>query len=238
MPSLDITDDHHDRITALREELADAHADSYTSVTLSDTLAYLLDLADAVDDPEREADVASAADGDDADPFPREQLEARLSERNRRHSDADAETPMDLYTIAAEYDISGRSNMTKQELVTAILDATERRYIDPLAPVDIDFPDPDSDAASEAADAADADSDADTESDVDGDDSAGDDGSDADGDASDDGQLNAMLSLLETHSDKWHSADGDARYEVELPDGSVESARTKDDVRATLFKHY
>jgi len=238
MPSLDITDDHHDRITALREELADAHADSYTSVTLSDTLAYLLDLADAVDDPEREADVASAADGDDADPFPREQLEARLSERNRRHSDADPETPMDLYTIAAEYDISGRSNMTKQELVTAILDATERRYSDPLAPVDIDFPDPDSDAASEAADAADADSDADTESDVDGDDSAGDDGSDADGDASDDGQLNAMLSLLDTHSDKWHSADGDARYEVELPDGSVESARTKDDVRATLFKHY
>ncbi|MFQ3475962.1 hypothetical protein HKK80_06840 [Halonotius sp. F2-221B] len=236
MPSLDITDDHHDRITALREELADAHADSYTSVTLLDTLAYLLDLADAVDDPEREADVASAADGDDADPFPRDKLEARLSERNRRHSDADAETPMDLYTIAAEYDISGRSNMTKQELVTAILDATERRYTDPLAPVDVDFPDPDSDAASEANHANAADSDADTESDVDGDDSAGDDGSD--GDASDDGQLNAMLSLLETHSDKWHSADGDARYEVELPDGSVESARTKDDVRATLFKHY
>ncbi len=47
-----------------------------------------------------------------------------------------------------------------------------------------------------------------------------------------------MLSLLDTHSDKWHSADGDARYEIELPDGSVESARTKDDVRATLFKHY
>jgi len=224
MPSLDITDDHHDRITALREELADAHADSYTSVTLSDTLAYLLDLADAIDDPEREADVASAADGDDADPFPREQLEARLSERNRRHSDADPETPMDLYTIAAEYDISGRSNMTKQELVTAILDATERRYSDPLAPVDVDFQNLDSDD--------------DTESDVDGDDSDGDDGSDADGDASDDGQLNTMLSLLETHSDKWHSADGDARYEVELPDGSVESARTKDDVRATLFKHY
>ena len=224
MPSLDITDDHHDRITALREELADAHADSYTSVTLSDTLAYLLDLADAVNDPEREADVAAAADGDDGDPFPREQLEARLSERNRRHSDADPEMPMDLYTIAAEYDISGRSNMTKQELVTAILDATERRYSDPLAPVDVDFQNLDSDD--------------DTESDVDGDDSDGDDGSDADGDASDDGQLNAMLSLLETHSDKWHSADGDARYEVELPDGSVESARTKDDVRATLFKHY
>lgn len=229
MPSLDITDDHHDRITALREELADAHADSYTSVTLSDTVAYLLDLADAVDDPERQADVAAAApDSDDADPFPRDKLEARLHERNRQHSDDASETLMDLYTIAAEYDISGRSNMTKQELVTAILDATERRYSDPLAPVDIDFHDLDSDAEPAADDAGDA-----TASD---DDAAAD--SEGDGEAGDDGQLNAMLSLLETHSDKWHSADGDARYEVELPDGSVESARTKDDVRATLFKHY
>jgi hypothetical protein len=237
MRSIEITDDQHDRLTALREELADTHADSYTSVTLPDVVAYLLDLADAVDDPAREADVAAAAD-DDADPFPRDKLEARLQERNRRHSDADPETPMDLYTIAAEYNISGRSNMTKQELMTAILDATERRYSDPLAPVDVDFPDPDSDAESAAdgtADAADAAGDAETASDAaDGDDSDGDDGSEA----GDDGQLNAMLSLLETHSDKWHSADGDARYEVELPDGSVESARTKDDVRATLFKHY
>ena len=229
MPSLDITDDHHDRITALREELADAHADSYTSVTLSDTVAYLLDLADAVDDPERQADVAAAADSDDADAFPRERLEARLDERNRQHSDSDSETPMDLYTIAAEYDISGRSNMTKQELVTAILDATERRYTDPLAPVDIEFSDLDSDAETED-DAGDADT-GDADGDFDADESA-------DGEAGDDGQLNAMLSLLDTHSDKWHSADGDARYEVELPDGTVESARTKDDVRATLFKHY
>ena len=228
MPSLDITDDHHDRITALREELADAHADSYTSVTLSDTVAYLLDLADAVDDPERQADVAAAADSDD-DAFPRDRLEARLDERNRQHSDSDPETPMDLYTIAAEYDISGRSNMTKEELVTAILDATERRYTDPLAPVDIEFSDLDSDAETED-DAGDADT-GDADGDFDADESA-------DGEAGDDGQLNAMLSLLDTHSDKWHSADGDARYEVELPDGTVESARTKDDVRATLFKHY
>jgi hypothetical protein len=228
MPSLDITDDHHDRITVLREELADAHADSYTSVTLSDTVAYLLDLADAVDDPDREATVADDDDTDDADSFPRAQLETRLQERNRRHSDADPETSMDLYTIATEYNISGRSNMTKQELVTAILDATERRYTDPLAPVDVDLP-AEAEPTTDHADATDTDSESDTD----------DDDSDADGgDDGDDGQLNAMLNLLETHSDKWDSADGDARYEVELPDGSVESARTKDDVRATLFKHY
>jgi hypothetical protein len=47
-----------------------------------------------------------------------------------------------------------------------------------------------------------------------------------------------MMNLLSAHDDKWREASGDARYEVDLPDGNVESARTKDDVRALLFKHY
>lgn len=237
MPSLDITDDHHERITALREELADAHADSYTSVTLSDTVAYLLDLADAVDDPERQADIETVAvddDTDDADSFPRAQLEARLQERNRRHSDSDPETPMDLYDIAAEYDVSGRSNMTKQELIEAILDATQTLYTDPFAPVDIESSIHNSESKAERnAEGPDNDNN-DT---ADGDNTATESPTNAD-ETDGDSQLDAMLSLLETHSDKWSSADGDARYEVELPDGTVESARTKDDVRATLFKHY
>ncbi len=59
-----------------------------------------------------------------------------------------------------------------------------------------------------------------------------------DDDGSGSGQLNAMLRLLDTHADKWRKGDGDARYEVDLPDGSVETARTKDDVRAILFRKY
>ena len=237
MPSIEITDEQHDRFTTLREELADAHVDSYSSVTAQDTVAYLLDLADTVTDPDRQATVdsvaTSEADGTaPTDPFPRERLEAQLSERNRRHSEADPDEPMDLYTIAAAYDISGRSSMTKSELLTAILDVVERRYTAPLAPVDL--------ALSDFADSTNA-----TDTDIAAVDSAsegdsaqnGDSPPDSDNDGGDD-QLNAMLSLLDTHSDKWHSADGDARYEIELPDGSVESARTKDDVRATLFKHY
>ncbi|OTF12987.1 Rho termination factor N-terminal domain-containing protein [Halorubrum sp. SD612] len=253
MPSIDITDDQRDRIAALREALTDAHADRYTSVTLPDTVAYLLDLADAVDDPDRRAAVdtnRSEADDDDGG-FPRERLEARLRERNRRHSDANPDDPMDLYSIAAEYDVSGRSSMTKGELVTAILDVAERRYTAPFAPVDVELPDADHDGGSGAdTDSAEGGSEADhddddgsPEADHDNAEDGGDESdtaaeSDADDQAGDDGQLNAMLSLLETHSDKWDSADGDARYEVELPDGSVETARTKDDVRAALFKHY
>ena len=214
MPSIEITDDQRDRIEALRRELADAHAGSYASVTPPDVAAYLLDLADAVSDPDR------LAEGDAADArgsFPRAELEAALTERNRRHASEADDAPMDLYSIAAAYDVAGRSNMTKGELVTAILDAVEHRYTDPLAPVDLDLPLGDGAVADDGPAVDGAETDAETDS---------------------DGQLTAMLNLLETHRDKWREADGDARYEVELPDGSSETARTKDDVRATLFKHY
>ena len=68
-----------------------------------------------------------------------------------------------------------------------------------------------------------------------------DDEDDADADPATNGggdMLSAMQSLLDDHDDKWGEGSGDDRYEVELPDGSTESARTKDDVRALLFEHY
>jgi hypothetical protein len=61
---------------------------------------------------------------------------------------------------------------------------------------------------------------------------------DAGGGASDDAMLDAMMNLLDTHDDKWGESSGDERYEVTLPDGDVAQVRTKDDVRALLFKHY
>lgn len=273
MSTLELTDDEAARIERLREEIEASHAGPYATVQTGDVLAYLLDLADAVDDPDRSADPetggvdsAGSASDTESDPgtgsaadrgssprdresFPRDGLRERLEERNLKHADPDDESRMDLYAIAAEYDVSGRSEMTKAELVEGILDAVERLYADPLAPVDVDVFD-----AEEADGEADDDGGADDGSDAVGIDESGaedDDGSDADGDGSDvdgddgggsddegSGQLNAMLSLLETHDDKWHEADGDARYEVDLPDGTVETARTKDDVRALLFKNY
>ena len=47
-----------------------------------------------------------------------------------------------------------------------------------------------------------------------------------------------MLNLLNDHEEKWREGEGDARYEVDLPDGSTETARTRDDVKAILFKHH
>ncbi|MFD1645001.1 hypothetical protein [Haloarchaeobius litoreus] len=54
-----------------------------------------------------------------------------------------------------------------------------------------------------------------------------------------DDRLNAMMNLLDTHEDKWREASKeDARYEVDMPDGTTQYVQTKDDVRAHLFKNY
>jgi len=64
------------------------------------------------------------------------------------------------------------------------------------------------------------------------------DAADSAADGGDDAMLNEMMSLLDTHDDKWGESSGDERYAVELPDGTTEQVRTKDDVKALLFKHY
>ncbi|MFT4932268.1 MAG: hypothetical protein ACI91T_002159 [Natronomonas sp.] len=62
---------------------------------------------------------------------------------------------------------------------------------------------------------------------------------DADGDGGGDDMLDEMMSLLDTHDDKWTEADTEeTKYEVDLPDGDTETVQTQDDVRALLFKHY
>lgn len=227
----EIPDDHRERIEELRAELAAAHAGTYATVETDDVLAYLLDLADAVDDPGRSADPEPPADP--GPPFDREAVRGRLAERNRQHGDPEEADRMDLYTVAAEFDVAGRSEMTKDELLTAVLDAAERLAANPFAAVDVEIPGATDERAPETDDDDDADDGGDGASDDD--DGEGDDSAD-DGEGS--SQLDAMMSLLDTHDDKWGEADGDARYEVELPDGTVETARTKDDVRALLFKNY
>ncbi|GAB7008957.1 hypothetical protein [Halorubrum trueperi] len=242
MPTLDITDDQRDRIERLREELAATHAGEYASVDTEDALRYLLDLADAVEDPDRVADsgaaegASGAAEGAvggdgasapaDGAPFDRALARERLEARNRKHGEQSDADEMDLYAIAAAFDVAGRSDMTKDELVRAILDAAERSAVDPFARVDVDLgestddavdPDEDGDSGDETGDEGD-------EDEVNGDEGSS--------------QLDAMMSLLDTHDDKWREADGDVRYEVDLPDGGVETARTKDDVRALLFRNY
>lgn len=52
-------------------------------------------------------------------------------------------------------------------------------------------------------------------------------------------RLQRMMDLLETHDSEWEETDSeDGKYAVTLPDGSTETVRTKDDIRALLFEHY
>jgi hypothetical protein len=269
MPQIDIPTDEFDRLEELSAALADEYAGEYASVTNADAIAFLLDLAASLEDPYRvpvdrsdpvddrgadEPRPSERTDVDDpGDGFPRDRLEAVLRERNREGGDDE----MDLYAIAAEYDVTGRSEMTKDELIDAILAETRERYTDPFAPVDIPFP-PERDGSVSDADAGstgqsdetgpasenggpDDGNGRDDENDRDNGDNGDVSGADTANGAAEgggDAQLDAMLHLLDTHDDKWSRSDGDARYEVELPDGTHESARTKDDVRALLFKHY
>ncbi|MFC7020311.1 MULTISPECIES: hypothetical protein [Haloarcula] len=51
--------------------------------------------------------------------------------------------------------------------------------------------------------------------------------------------LSMANQLLREHDDKWRrTEEGEAPYEVDLPDGTTEGVRTKDDVRQYLFKNY
>ncbi len=243
MPTLDVTDAQLDRIDALKEELSDIHGGPYATVERDHVLTYLLDLADAVDDPHRTIDLGNEGSLS-ADELPTDQLTQALSERTLQYSDDEDHEEMDLYTMAEVYDVEGRSQMTKDELVDALVTAIETRYTDPLAPVDLSLGDLRSSDDTASTDMTDNASGADnTPADASSTDETSSDETDSaettpESPNTGGSPLTANLSLLEEHADKWHEGEGDARYEVELPDGSVETARTQDDVRALLFKNY
>ena len=50
--------------------------------------------------------------------------------------------------------------------------------------------------------------------------------------------MSGVFDLLDEHADKWRESDGEVPYEVDLPDGSTEAARTRDDIKTMLFKQY
>jgi len=68
MPTIEVTEDQHDRLEALREELAEEFVDGYGTVRETDAVEYLLDLhaeADGFATPEAaDETVAERDDGD------------------------------------------------------------------------------------------------------------------------------------------------------------------------------
>ncbi len=56
--------------------------------------------------------------------------------------------------------------------------------------------------------------------------------------ASPESTLQQAMDLLDAHGDRWRESSGDEPYEVDLPNGSTEAVRTRDDVKRLLFKHW
>ena len=240
MDQIDLTAAQQDRLESLQAMLS-SDAGTYATVTPQDTIDYLLDVAAEIDDPRPQSAELPPTHHTAATQhsFPEQAIREQLEARRLNHSDPEAAAAMDLYTIAVEFDIDGRSSMQKAELIDAIIETAKQQYTDPFAGLDIEAPfaqSADAKAASDStatqlpeSDIAESTADNGMSHDTKDESSAPEAGG---------SQLDAMLNLLSTHEDKWRSTDGDGRYAVELPDGSTKSVRTKDDVRATLFKNY
>jgi hypothetical protein len=86
--------------------------------------------SEEADEADEEAD-SEEADSADASGFPREAIRQRLEDRTAEYDggyDEDEHEKKDLYTLAQEFDVSGRSSMNKQELIEGILDAKQAEF--------------------------------------------------------------------------------------------------------------
>ncbi|MFB6118914.1 helix-hairpin-helix domain-containing protein [Halosegnis sp.] len=222
MPTIEVTDEQLDRLEAVRDDVAGTLAGPYGHVRVQDAVEYLLD---TYTPPEErgETPAAAASESDAGAP-----VDGGLAALKPVGSAKAAALERAGYESVADLQAASVADLTE---VTGIGETLAERI---LAAVDGDAA-PTDDGASAESDDIDA---SDTSDEAETDDESGDDQADEGGNGGGAARLDAMMSLLDEHADKWTESDGDEPYEVELPDGSVETARTKDDVRGLLFRHY
>ncbi|ELZ00972.1 hypothetical protein [Natrialba asiatica] len=216
MQTLEVTDEQYEFIQRLREEISRDVVGRYGFVRERDALQFLIDnideeVADAIDiDAEFSAtDDVAASVGAAIDGETDPHALEEISYDESGELDGDENDDADESDGADETGDSGESSSSGSS-ETDEADAESE------------------DGTDEADESEDGTDEADESEDGDG-----------DGDADDDEMLDEMMSLLETHDDKWEeSSSSDYRYTVTLPDGSTEDVQTKDDVRALLFKNY
>ena len=234
MPEITVTETQRERLAAMREELEAAYIDTYGHIRTTDVVQYLLD---TYTPPEQQGDVA-----------------------HERIATADFQ---DLQAVATDVEGVPGSGIDAEtmrgELLSTLGVAEFAARLAEIEDGDAESSDAgDSEGTDDAADEGSSDdgtenSDADSEADDTAADSeeppADDSPADGDGASADSGSgptpnsdgpgsiLSAANQLLTDHDDKWREG-SDEPYEVDLPDGTTETVRTKDDVRGLLFKHY
>ncbi len=235
MPELTVTEEQERELESIREDLADAYVDGYAHVRTEDVVAYLLDTYT----PPGEEGGAGGTDYE-------------------RIASADYTA---LQRVAADVDEVPGSGLGADEMRgTLLAELGAEEFAARLAEATDDAGEENEATAEDGADGPSAGEDADgtdtDESVVGGADAGsasavanGPTGDDAGGGDADDGSTDVATAspgpdlsmanrLLREHDDKWRESGGDEPYEVDMPDGSTEGARTKDDVRSLLFRNY
>ncbi|ADD07077.1 uncharacterized protein Nmag_3527 [Natrialba magadii ATCC 43099] len=216
MKTLEVTDEQYEFIQRLREEISRDVVGRYGFVREQDALQFLIDNIDE--------EVANAIDLD-AEFSATDDVAASVGAAIEGEKDPHA---LEEITYDEVGDVEGAideaaSDSGAGSSLDESADDSSDGTVDEEVNEEVDADDSDGGEATGDSDGSDGSDDSDTTS----------------GEADDDDMLDEMMSLLETHDDKWEeSSSADYRYTVTLPDGSTEDVQTKDDVRALLFKNY
>jgi hypothetical protein len=215
MPEIAVTDEQRERLEQIRRDVEEAFVDTYGHARLEDAVEYLLDTYTPPDEERASGDAY--------------------------HLIATADYP-ELQRVASNAPEVPGSGIEADEMRGKLLTTLgPEEFAAELEAVDDETADASASAGSDSEDTSATEDDSPT-----GDAGNGDGGgTPTDGIAGDAGPDDAATSpltaanrLLDEHDDRWRETDGDVPYVVDLPDGSTESARTRDDVRRLLFQHY
>jgi len=228
MPEIPVTEDQQERLESIRRDVEAAYVDTYGHARIEDAIEYLLDTYT----PPEERTRAGAYDRIATAEYPELQHIASDVE-GVPGSGIDADemrgrllSELGPQALARRLDTSDDSDASDDSDVSDDSDATTVGT------------EPDTESGTQTDERAHGESADTATATATGADETGD-GTDDSSDTDTGGSLLASANkLLREHDDKWHESDGETPYEVELPDGSTEPARTKDDVRQLLFRHY
>lgn len=253
MPDIAITGDQRKRLEAVREDVETAFVDSYGHARLEDALQYLLDTY--TPPGERDDSDGAALERVATAEYPQlQQIAAEVPEVPGSGIDADemrGKLLAELGGVALAERLAALDNAANSENVAPDPEGEDESADDRESAGDSTSATPESDAVDTAGS---TDTRQTTTSGVSAVDTVREPAPDSgDGETTDDGAtetasaggpgdggiLSSANRLLAEHDDRWRESDtGDEPYEVDLPDGSTEGARTRDDVRQLLFRHY
>jgi hypothetical protein len=222
MPTIEITEEQLERLEAVRAEVEEALAGPYGTVPTSGAVEYLLDTYTPPD--KSGVDAGGATEAASVEDRPQERNDGGLAAIDPIGSAKAAALERSGYKSVDDLKTASIADLTEVEGIGETLAA---RILEAVSSDDAGGEPDETNADGNPGDATSG-----TRTVVSG-------GTPTPGnDGAGTTRLNAMMNLLDQHADKWNESGGDEPYEVELPDGSTETARTKDDVRGLLFRHY